>query len=214
MILKINNFSFNKKHLNHQHLSTSTPVSLHFNQAGHSINDVHLFPIELIRIKRGSVRKAREAHLINKAKTLHPLGIKRRDEARKWHIWHLFINSLPIIVTYFYLNLYLQRFSFHIFFFHSAPEESLYCKPKYRAILFKIKVLYSVLFCFDHIRRWDQCAVYILYCAYVEIEKSVGFVEVWHDCEDHDWKTMAYRSPIWRTNISLFWENVDQSLTA
>ena len=30
------------------------------------------------------------------------------------------------------------RFSFHIFLFHSAPEEGLYCKPKYRAILFKI----------------------------------------------------------------------------
>ena len=29
----------------------------------------------------GSVRKAREAQLINKAKTLHPFGINRRDEA-------------------------------------------------------------------------------------------------------------------------------------
>ena len=69
--------------LNHQQLSITTPVSLHFNQAGHSINDVHLIPIELIRSKRDSVRKAREAHLINKAKTLHPFGINRRDEARQ-----------------------------------------------------------------------------------------------------------------------------------
>ena len=68
--------------LNHQQLSTTTPVSLHFNQADHSINDVCLIPIELIRSKRDSVRKAREAHLINKAKTLHPFGIKGRDEAR------------------------------------------------------------------------------------------------------------------------------------
>ena len=30
---------------------------------------------------RDSVRKAREAHLINKAKTLHPLGINRHDTA-------------------------------------------------------------------------------------------------------------------------------------
>ena len=57
--------------LNHQQLSTTTPVSLHFNQAGHSINDVRLIPIELIRSKRDSVRKAREAHLINKAKTFN-----------------------------------------------------------------------------------------------------------------------------------------------
>ena len=65
--------------LNHQQLSITTPVSLHFNRAGHSINDVHLIPIELIRSKRDSGRKAREAHLINKAKTLHPFGINRRD---------------------------------------------------------------------------------------------------------------------------------------
>ena len=56
--------------LNHQQLSTTTPVSLHFNQAGHSINDVRLIPIELIHSKRDTVRKAREANLINKAKTL------------------------------------------------------------------------------------------------------------------------------------------------
>ena len=79
--------------LNHQQLSITTPVSSHFNQAGHSINDVHLVPIELIRNKRDSVRKAREAHLINKAKTLHPFGIDRRDEARQWHTWHWIINS-------------------------------------------------------------------------------------------------------------------------
>ena len=50
---------------------------------GHSINDVHLIPLELMRSTRDSVRKAREAHLINKVKTLHPLGINRRDEARQ-----------------------------------------------------------------------------------------------------------------------------------
>ena len=42
-----------------------------------------LIPLELIRSKRDSVRKAREAHLINKAKTLHPLGINRCDETRQ-----------------------------------------------------------------------------------------------------------------------------------
>ena len=62
MILTINNFSFNNEH---------------------SINDVHLIPLELMRSSRDSVRKAREAHLINKAKTLHPLGINRRDEAHQ-----------------------------------------------------------------------------------------------------------------------------------
>ena len=69
--------------LNHHQLLNPTPVSLHFNQTGHSINDVQLILLELIRSKRDSVRKAREAHLINKAKTLHPLGINRRDETRQ-----------------------------------------------------------------------------------------------------------------------------------
>ena len=103
--------------LNHQQLGTTTPVSLHFNQAGHSINDVRLIPIELIRSKSDSVRKAREAHLINKAKTLHPFGINKRDEARQWHIWHLFNHSLTIIVTYFCLNFYCNGFLFTSFFF-------------------------------------------------------------------------------------------------
>ena len=69
-----------KSILNHHQLINPTPVSLHFNQPGHSIKHVHLIPLELIGSKRDSVRKAREAHLINKAKTLHPLGINRRGE--------------------------------------------------------------------------------------------------------------------------------------
>ena len=70
--------------LNHHQLSNPTPVSaLHFNQPGHSVNDVHFIPLELMRSTRDSVRKAREAHLINKAKTLHPLHINRHDEAHQ-----------------------------------------------------------------------------------------------------------------------------------
>ena len=67
--------------LNHQQLSDPTPVSLHFNQAGHSINDVILIPLELIRSNRDAVRKALKAHLIHKGNTLSPLGTKRRVEA-------------------------------------------------------------------------------------------------------------------------------------
>ena len=66
--------------LNYGHFPNSTPVSKHFNQADHSINDVLLIPLELIRSNRDSVRKEREAHLIDKAMTLEPHGINRRDE--------------------------------------------------------------------------------------------------------------------------------------
>ncbi|CAH3022645.1 unnamed protein product, partial [Porites evermanni] len=52
------------------HFPNPTPVSEHFNQADHSIHDVLLIPLELIRSSHDSVRKAREAHLIDKAMTL------------------------------------------------------------------------------------------------------------------------------------------------
>ena len=65
---------------NHQQLANPTPVSEHFNLPGHSVNDIRPIPLELIRTNRDSVRKAREAHLIDKAKTLEPQGLNRRDE--------------------------------------------------------------------------------------------------------------------------------------
>ena len=65
---------------NHHQLIKPTPVSTHLNQPGHSIDHLLLTPLELIHNTRDSVRKAREAHLINKAMTLEPLGINGRDE--------------------------------------------------------------------------------------------------------------------------------------
>ena len=40
-----------------------------------------LIPLELIKTNRDSVRKAREAYLIERGQTLEPLGLNRRDEA-------------------------------------------------------------------------------------------------------------------------------------
>lgn len=68
--------------LSHHQLSDPTPVSLHFNKPGHSINGVHLIPLELKRSNCDAVRKAREAHLIHKGKALSPLGMNRRGEDR------------------------------------------------------------------------------------------------------------------------------------
>ena len=61
-------------------LKDPSPVSEHSNQADHSINEVLLIPLELIRSNRDSVRKARETHLIDKAMALEPRDINRRDE--------------------------------------------------------------------------------------------------------------------------------------
>ena len=38
-------------------------------------------------------------------------------------------------------------------------------------------VLYSVLFRFGHIRRWDQCAVYI---SYSKISTDIGLLKIGH----------------------------------
>ena len=63
-------------------ISKPTTVSQHFLTNGHSssANDITLIPLELIKSNRDSVRKAREAYLIERGKTLEPLGINKKDE--------------------------------------------------------------------------------------------------------------------------------------
>ena len=57
-----------------------TAVSDHFTLPGHSLNNLELIPLELINSNRDANRKAREAFLIYKGKTLEPSGMNRRDE--------------------------------------------------------------------------------------------------------------------------------------
>ena len=53
----------------------------HFlSHSNHSHTDMQLIPLEKIHSSRDSVRKAREPHLIDKAMTLEPHGLNRRDE--------------------------------------------------------------------------------------------------------------------------------------
>ena len=58
--------------------SKPTTVSEHFLSNDHS--DMLLIPLELIKSNRDSVRKAREAYLIDRGQTLEPLGLNRTDE--------------------------------------------------------------------------------------------------------------------------------------
>ena len=59
---------------------THTAVSEHFVTSNHSDNHILLIPIEKLKNGRDSFRKAREVHLIHKAKTIEPLGINKSDE--------------------------------------------------------------------------------------------------------------------------------------
>ena len=55
-----------------------TAVSEHFLSNSHSISHMLLIPIETA--KRDCLRKASEADLIPKAKTIEPLGMSKRDQ--------------------------------------------------------------------------------------------------------------------------------------
>ena len=65
---------------NPSNISKTTTVSKHFLTNYHSANDITLVPLELIKSYRDSVRKAREAYLIERGKILEPLGMSKKDE--------------------------------------------------------------------------------------------------------------------------------------
>ena len=51
-------------------------VSEHLLTNDHSANDITLIPLVLIKSNRDNVRKARQAYLSKRGKTLEPSGIK------------------------------------------------------------------------------------------------------------------------------------------
>ena len=61
-------------------LFSSQAPSEHFLSNNHSDTHMLLIPIEKLKNECDSFRKAREAHIIHKAKTLEPLGINKRGE--------------------------------------------------------------------------------------------------------------------------------------
>ena len=60
--------------------SPPTAITDHFLNNNHQPNDIQLIPLETMQSNRTSIRKAREAHLIDKAQTLEPKGLNRREE--------------------------------------------------------------------------------------------------------------------------------------
>ena len=100
---------------NPSNISKPTTVSEHFLTNDHSANDITLIPLELTKSNRDSVRKAREAYLIERGKTLEPLGILRKMKCNT-----VFISSLCYhLFFYFSISNFfqspLQRFLFSKF---------------------------------------------------------------------------------------------------
>ena len=71
-----------------------TAVSERFLTSNHSYNHMLLIPIEKLKNGRDSLRKARDAHLIHKAKTIEPLGINKLDELSLYLVYLLFFCYL------------------------------------------------------------------------------------------------------------------------
>ena len=61
-------------------MSKPTTVSEHFLTNDHSANNITLIPLKLIKFNRDIVWKTWEAYLIERCKTLEPLGINKKDE--------------------------------------------------------------------------------------------------------------------------------------
>ena len=58
--------------------SKPTTVSEHFPCNNHNATDVQLIPLELVKSNRDSVRKTREAYLIERGQTLEPHGLNKK----------------------------------------------------------------------------------------------------------------------------------------
>ena len=100
-----------------------TAVSEHFLSNSHSASHMLLIPIEALRYERDCLRKAREAHLIHKAKTIEPLGINKLDELalcnRYLFFGLFFLAATPyhVLPCNFCLLLYSSIFSVYSWFF-------------------------------------------------------------------------------------------------
>ena len=61
-------------------LTDKSGVAEHFNRPDHSLADVSLIPLETIRQRRESLRRARERQLITAAETLKPNGMNKTTD--------------------------------------------------------------------------------------------------------------------------------------
>ena len=87
-------FLYRRSILNPNGSYIHTAVSEHFLSSNHSHKDMLLIPLKLLKSKCDSVRKAREAHLIQKAKTVEPLGMNWRNEQ-----WYSYLKVIIFILS-------------------------------------------------------------------------------------------------------------------
>ena len=99
-----------------------TTVSVHFLCNNHNPTDMQLIPLELVKSNRDSVRKAREAYLIERGivsrgdyergQTLEPHGLNKKDETLYRVVKGIFVTRdrpffFPVkceMATFFFVN--------------------------------------------------------------------------------------------------------------
>ena len=100
--------------------SKPTTAAEHFLIApNHTANDMQLIPIEKVFSNRDSVRKAREAFLISKGRTLLPHGLNIREEP--------ILALFPFVLTYIFLLLLYLYFNIYLLLFY-FPLSFMYCQ--------------------------------------------------------------------------------------
>ena len=72
----------------------------------YSATDMQLIPLELVKSNRDSVRKAREAYLIERGQTLEPHGLNKNDET----LVPFFCISFLCLGHLYYLQLFITTF--------------------------------------------------------------------------------------------------------
>ena len=103
---------------NPSNISKPTTVSEHFLTNDHSANDIILIPLELIKSNRDSVRKAREAYLIERGKTLEPLGMNTVFiSSICYHLFILFLH-FKFLSSHYINGFCFQRSLFFSVYFH------------------------------------------------------------------------------------------------
>ena len=158
--------------------SKPTTAAEHFlSSPNHTANDMLLIPIEKIFSNRDSIRKAREAFLIQKGKTIDPDGLNIREETYQYcylyHVISLFFHLILISCLHCqssflrisgFTKICNKRITFQYKIF-IVPEEGWFGQPKYST----------------HIKTFLRCAGFCLYflhcyCAYVpRILRYSGF---------------------------------------
>ena len=131
--------------------SKPTTAAEHFlSSPNHTANDMQLIPFEKVFSNRDSIRKAKEAFLISKGRTLVPHGFNIREKNTNYLVSYFLFPFIVFFLFYVIIVIFLSFLSFwvepYVFpllrkhftykayqckFYLIVPEEGWFGQPKY-----------------------------------------------------------------------------------